>query len=106
MSEREEITPRCCDSATRTRTVVLRYSEEAMYRSRGQGGHTPRWTINGHEASFCPFCGDRLPAVRRRAVQPELVCRVSDGGYYCDTCGERLNCCGCAAPEAAWEPAS
>ncbi len=53
--------------------------------------------------SFCPFCGARVPGVRRRAELPPRVMVIVDGGYYCDTCGERLDACDCPSPETMWE---
>lgn len=49
----------------------------------------------------CPFCTAELPEViRNRRIKK--VMKFSDGGYYCDTCGERLNCCECWMPEATF----
>lgn len=71
MGEQQDISPRCCDDATKTGLVVLRFSGEALYRSSGQDGHAPRWTADGHPVRFCPFCGSGLPGVRRKARLPK-----------------------------------
>jgi len=55
-------------------------------------------------ASFCPYCGERLPKMRKRAVPPEPLCRPDEEGFYCLTCRRRANECHCLPPEAAWEP--
>lgn len=52
---------------------------------------------------FCPYCGTALPAMRRKAVVSPSVCRVTDGGYYCDTCKERLHICLCDPCQSAFE---
>jgi hypothetical protein len=52
---------------------------------------------------FCPYCGTTLPEIRPRAKPYKNVCKVTDGGYYCDTCEERLMGCKCHPPECAWE---
>lgn len=54
-------------------------------------------------ASHCPFCGQKVPDVRLRANPPKRVCTIVDGGYYCNTCGERLDGCRCAPPEYNWK---
>ena len=39
---------------------------------------------------FCPFCGTGLPQLVLKEEPPAgPVEHVTDGGYYCDTCGER-----------------
>lgn len=56
------------------------------------------------EPTHCPFCGTPLPKMVRKDPIPPHICRVTDGGYYCDTCKQRLNACICDPPEAAFEP--
>ena len=43
------------------------------------------------EPSNCPFCGTALPKLRVKENPPPVtqVEHVNDGGYYCNTCGER-----------------
>jgi len=57
------------------------------------------------EAKFCTFCGEALPKMVRKATPPIPLCIVTDGGYYCDTCKQRLPCT-CLPPSAAFEPES
>lgn len=52
---------------------------------------------------WCPCCGSHLPAVRMKSVQSPSLCVCTDGGYYCDTCNERLDCCWCDPIESAYE---
>lgn len=54
-------------------------------------------------ASHCPGCGQRLPDLRRKTVPPIHIAIFTDGGYYCDHCGERADSCPCSFPAAAWE---
>lgn len=56
------------------------------------------------EPEYCPFCGTHVPKMVRKDPPPPHVCRVTDGGYYCDTCKQRLNECICDPPSAAFEP--
>lgn len=50
----------------------------------------------------CPFCGKKVPEVVKYSCPPPWIRIISDGGYYCDTCGERLMSCGCSPPETLW----
>ena len=52
---------------------------------------------------YCPFCSYPLPKMVRKDPPPPHICRVTDGGYYCDTCKLRLNECICDPPAAAFE---
>ena len=52
---------------------------------------------------YCPFCSYPLPKMVRKEPPPPHICRVTDGGYYCDTCKQRLNECICDPPGAAFE---
>ena len=64
--------------------------------------HRVEFFKNMPPAKFCPFCGTPVPKMQR--VDKPDVCRVTDGGYYCDTCKERLSNCLCDPPEAGFEP--
>jgi hypothetical protein len=59
--------------------------------------------IGPREAKFCPFCGKPVPPVRKKKKKFKRVARVTDGGYYCDTCRERLDGCRCVPPHFLWE---
>ena len=107
MKPYEYLLPTCCANAREHPCVFLADTENGtvywfapMHESIAMDmlpTHRPR-------ASFCPYCGEALPKMRRRAVLPGKVCVITDGGYYCDTCGKRLNACKCLPPAAAWEP--
>lgn len=67
-----------------------------------------RWNTSreaSEEVAFCPFCGSKVPEVQLRADPPAKICVITDGGYYCGTCEERLMCCRCDMPERLWERA-
>lgn len=51
----------------------------------------------------CPFCGADVPPIRVSSNPPKYVCLITDGGYYCSTCDERLNEYRCADPARLWE---
>jgi len=61
-----------------------------------------RWAF---EAKYCPYCGEHVPPIVPRTIcVPERIAICSDGGYYCDTCSERLMCCQCYPPQWRWMP--
>ena len=54
-------------------------------------------------AAFCPFCATKIPEIVPAQPDPnKKYCQVTDGGYYCNTCKERLNACTCYPPEHLW----
>ena len=112
-------TPKCCDAQKKHPTI------RALCADDDDGNfseNTPvKWYIrpliidsyylyNGNpfdhteitEPKFCPFCGKALPELIKKNKPPKNVCVVTDGGYYCDTCKERLDNCKCYPPEARW----
>ncbi len=52
--------------------------------------------------SFCPYCGMKLPTPVKTTPLLSPIRKVTDGGYYCDTCGERLMCCHCWPELVGW----
>jgi hypothetical protein len=56
------------------------------------------------EPEYCPFCSSTLPKMIRKDPPPPHLCRITDGGFYCDTCLERLDGCICDPPTSAFEP--
>ena len=116
MPNQELTTPRCCEEVIQYRSVYLRYPEDAIYGSNknGQKGFKPQWVTGINDqagervsgpaiARYCPHCGTPTPEIIKRSTKKK-ICVVTDGGYYCDTCKERLRECQCALPEYAWEP--
>jgi hypothetical protein len=115
VSDNEErpglVTPKCCAAAQTYKAVVLSVD---VYGDVPSNEVEPRWFVptSAKDEIFdaaaiprptaCPFCATPLPAPVRRTDNPR-VCVVSDGGYYCDTCGERLRSCECLTPEQAYE---
>lgn len=69
-----------------------------------EGGHYVEYINGMPEPEYCPFCSSELPKMARKNLTPPNICRVTDGGYYCDTCHERLDGCICDPPSAAFEP--
>ena len=72
-----------------------------MKRCKGPLGNSSTQEV---EANFCPACGKSLPNIVRNPNPPEKMVKVTDGGYYCDTCNERLGVCSCSPPWMAWMP--
>jgi hypothetical protein len=115
MTTHKPITPECCDDAKISGAVFLRFDEAILYgNSKGQAGFKPSWVTRGYafdgvpyaaRAKYCPFCAAPVPPIVPRQTA-EKICSVTDGGYYCDTCKERLIGCTCMAPEYAWRPAA
>lgn len=77
----------------------------------------PQWLVNVSEpktteewrapyvppiAVCCPFCATPVPAVMLRPDPPERIRTITDGGYHCATCDERLDGCDCARPAELW----
>lgn len=55
------------------------------------------------EMDKCPFCSTKLPEVELKTRMPKNIMTITDGGYYCDTCKDRLNCCDCYPSEAKYK---
>jgi hypothetical protein len=68
------------------------------------GGHYLEYVKGLPDPEYCPFCSATLPKMTRKNPPPPNICRVTDGGYYCDTCHERLDGCICNPPASAFEP--
>lgn len=116
--------PTCCEAARKFPTIAFFVDDgdgdsnktegrwvtathdklSTFARGKFYGDHQSRWYEDKPSPTHCPYCGEALPEMRRKAKRPRGMCRVEDGGYYCSTCKERLNCCLCLPPEAAFEP--
>jgi hypothetical protein len=113
------VTPGCCKTPKSLLgnkpvfVVILAYPFDWDDRVMYGPDRKPAWAVFGVDSpnagasltpcSYCPFCGQRLPEIQRRADPPAKVC-VPDGEGYCLTCGKRLRECRCAWPEEQWEP--
>jgi methionyl-tRNA synthetase len=131
LSKNQQITPKCCKKVQEKQTVFLSYSgydkeyEEIWYgpdedenkkpadRKKMYERHKPLW-VSGHwdskfnclgttRVKFCPHCSRPVPEIKRRKTTRKIR-SITDGGHYCDTCGERIIECNCYRPEYAWEP--
>lgn len=98
--------PKCCKKAGE-----LNYMGEPRiyFWVSAEDENDRGWRMLGY-ISFCPWCGVKLPEMVKTGVppkpwEPDLVCRIVDGGYYCDTCHERLDNCTCRLPGCLWSPA-
>lgn len=111
--------PQCCEALSDTGAIYLRRLLESDDKPEGPEKwerYKPRWRLSfsyqtalrmrersdSVTPAFCPFCGERLPKVRRKANPPQPLCVIEDGGYCCSTCGEDHRCV-CYPPEAAYE---
>lgn len=65
--------------------------------------HQASWYLSRPDAQVCPYCGKALPEVRLKDPPPAPLCTYEPDSGYCDTCGERLMCCLCYPPMAAYE---
>lgn len=61
-----------------------------------------RYTRQDIEVTHCPFCQTSLPEVELKPKPPKKVMTITDGGYYCDCCSERLIACQCYPSEARY----
>jgi hypothetical protein len=115
------IVPGCCDKSKELMTVALRLvGEDAYYNKDEMPNVRPRWQLYSswlkimepdkwfhiegwRDVDFCPHCGVAMPLIRKRQIPLEPICDIIDGGYYCNTCHERLDACSCWPCEAHWE---
>lgn len=124
-SERADavVRPTCCESAVKYPPIQFSvdcYDVEDSNKDNGKWTITMNEYLMRHESTksrdvvnyfenkpapkFCPYCATPLPKMVRKNPMPEGICRVTDGGYYCDTCKERLHACRCLPLSAAFEP--
>lgn len=127
MPRRLFVTPGCCDDVEQHRTIFLEYlqltddeegrEETDMFAGRPEWAtrawyaHAPGDKDIGDdgfpatvEATFCPHCGQHVPEIIERPDVKVPICKVTDGGYYCATCEERLMGCECHPPEYKYQP--
>lgn len=95
--EAAHVRPKCCEPAGKT----IRFSLDVGDCEDTDLVKAGRWHIGEHPVTFCPFCSRRLPDMRRKSTGK--TCRVTDGGYYCAACNERLQGCLCDPMDAAFE---
>jgi hypothetical protein len=110
--------PKCCAKALRYRTVYFSVQEVYDVCEPKEGRWRPvyipmdwdpnvrdtPWYEGLPDAKFCGFCGELLPKMTRLKTPPQPLCRITDGGYYCDTCEQSLEACECLPPSAAFGP--
>lgn len=111
MPRRQYVTPECCATVRRHATVFLYYPFDRRELVLFAG--KPIWGVRAWSEEYqmvatvpagaCPHCAKAVPDVVERPVV-EPVCAVTDGGYRCATCGERLDVCDCLPPEARFRP--
>lgn len=108
------VMPECCAKMIETATICLNTPEEF---TSGDTKTLPKWYIrtgereglgsgqrHGYtEPQFCPFCATPVPEVERRVTDRKIMV-VTDGGYYCATCGERCHSCSCLPAAFHWQP--
>jgi hypothetical protein len=112
------VRPNCCEAVQDPENLSVYLREVSGYLCDCSEEREPpkfRWVIGSKrrrhdtwlshivEIQHCPFCGQKLPELRI-VDAPGPVMTVTDGGYYCATCHERLNECECYPPEACWAP--
>jgi len=105
--------PQCCDLAKKHifpyRVIDMRTEDvlnggvpvwQSSFNSTWAGGDLSRVLL---QITFCPFCGLKLPALRKKAKPPPHICQ--DGDFRCKGCGERfgMGYCWCSRAESAFE---
>ena len=112
MFSQDIIFSNCCDHPV----AFLSHTDEELYQPNCHEVKPhwivitldPRYSFRGSMkkwivVEFCPNCGKKLPDVVKKEHPPEKIFNCKDGGYRCDTCGERNHACECACPHLAWE---
>lgn len=92
------------DEDTSKASGYWRVRVDSNFWNEYDGGHYVDYIKGMPEPEYCPFCSSEVPKMARKIHPPPHLCRVTDGGYYCDTCEERLDSCFCDPPAAAFEP--
>lgn len=102
--------PDCCDDASKGAVFLGRVYDTVSDEDYTSLKVPPVWCIMLYEnnttaeVKFCPFCGKNLPKIIKKRKLPKKLVKITDGGYYCDTCGERLDQCACAGTVQAYKP--
>lgn len=105
--------PQCCDSAKK---YIYPY-REIDHREEVLNDGRPVWKNSfpvqwGSSEGcrdfvvmhFCPFCGTKLPGLRKKKDPPPHL--IIEKDYHCGRCGQRfgrMGYCFCSLPESAWE---
>lgn len=116
------VRPNCCEAAQKYPTIVFRlngYDDTETSEGYWQGTLVDHayeyfkekdddygdWSDEKPDVKFCPYCGKSLPKMVRTKPGPDQkICKITDGGYYCDTCGERCDNCICDLAESVFVP--
>jgi len=95
--------PTCCTRGGRYIFCVLQNSDEPpRWEHKFRSTFDPKQSGDEFlEIEFCPFCGTKLPELRKKAEPPPHVFDLEDE-YQCSGCGGR-HLCICSYPESAWE---
>ena len=112
--------PTCCDAIREYPIITFSVSQgddgnltatghwmvriDASFWNDYNGGHYVDYIRGKPAPEYCPFCATPLPKMTLKNPPPPDLCRVTDGGYYCDNCKERLDSCICDPPSSAFEP--
>lgn len=119
------LVPGCCEEsiAARRPYLYLNFGED-MGEVEVVDDATPEWKIPDLEwdfirsladdfdpfkaymrtlipVKFCPFCGKKMPKVKRKENPPTPV--HTDVGYHCGMCDERTMSCRCLPMTALFE---
>ena len=95
--EKAKPCPACCDNGAHLRA----------YPSYDRLDAPPRFGVSVSDTwyaiKFCPWCAAPMPEFEYAPQPNEHYMICTDGGYYCDECGERLDSCYCLPRECAWK---
>jgi hypothetical protein len=106
--------PRCCEEAIKFPIISFIVSGNdpdiiGSWQAHVGADFFSLFEFNGRypPVKFCPYCRTELPkmVLKERPIDSH-ICKITDGGYYCDTCEERLNMCFCDSRTTLFEPAS
>lgn len=100
------VTPGCCAAAEERVAVCLAFWDTDFDEAPSWGLRLALavrdYNFSRELPLFCPYCGKKLPEIEKDPAPVAPLCVITDGGYYCDTCEERLMNCQCYPPEFAW----
>lgn len=112
MPVNRKVTPGCCETVAKHKTVFLDYEmadlQDGTFRTKKPEFVAVAFDEERNEnynalVDCCPHCKAAIPDVRKRRTK-EPICDPDLENNVCHTCNEPLPTCRCMPPEYAYEP--